>query len=126
MKDIEVTCKKTFEDQDIKDLLCCAFEGGSNYWYHIQTAINPDKIECEFRHLDLPMSENGYLIIKDIEDDDDYPELYKLNRQSIEKGLQIMADKYPEHFHNFDIDNADAETGDVFLQCCLFGEIVFE
>jgi hypothetical protein len=41
------------------------------------------------------------------------------------KGLQVMAEKYPVHFNNFDSDNFDAETGDVFLQCSLFGEIVY-
>jgi len=36
-----------------------------------------------------------------------------------------MAEKYPRHFHNFLEENDDAETGDVFIQCCLFGEIVY-
>ena len=41
------------------------------------------------------------------------------------KGSQIMANKYTWHFDNFINDNADAETGDVFLQCSVLGDIVF-
>ena len=125
MSDITVNIKQTFKEQDMKDLLCIAFEGGSNYWYFIEEFGNPDKIECEYQHIDLPFSENGYLMIKDQEDDSDEPELYRLDRKAIEKGLPIMAEKCPWHFDNFVKDNADAETGDVYLQCCLFGDIVY-
>lgn len=41
-------------------------------------------------------------------------------------GLVIMAKKYPEHFANVILDDhQDAETADFFIQCCLFGEIVY-
>ena len=50
---------------------------------------------------------------------------FPLNFTTMKQGIQIMADKYPEHFANVINENDDAETGDVFLQCCLFGEVVF-
>lgn len=125
MSDVTVNASITFKEQDIKDLLSSAFEGGSNYWYWIEEFGNPDNIECEFKCIDLPLSDNGYLIIKDKEDDSDKPELYRLDRNIIERGIRIMSKKYPWHFENFIKDEADAETGDVFLQCCLFGDIVY-
>jgi hypothetical protein len=48
-----------------------------------------------------------------------------LDLGTIRNGLQVMADKYPNHWHDFINDNEDATTGDVFLQCCLYGEVIF-
>jgi len=49
----------------------------------------------------------------------------RLDRAALEPGLQIMAEKYPRHFANFAQEAEDAETGDVFIQCCVLGEIVY-
>ena len=121
---MEIAVKQKIDDQAVSDLLCNALEGGSNYWYVIKEKGNPDDIKCEYRHLELPMSENGYLMIGTIDDGEDDTPL-RLDRQAIEIGLQILTDKYSYHFQNFIMDNADAETGDVFLQCCLFGDLVY-
>ena len=125
-KEIEVTFTRTvkFDDERVNDLLCCAMEGGSNYWYIIKEYGNPDKEKVEFRHLDLPFLENGYLMIGTVDDSND-DEPIRLDRAAMQKGLQIMADKYPWHFDNFINENDDAETGDVFLQCSLLGDIVY-
>jgi hypothetical protein len=34
-----------------------------------------------------------------------------------------MAREAPQHFADFLNENDDADTGDVFVQCCLLGEI---
>lgn len=137
---IEVTQK--IDLQRIEDLLCGAFEGGSNYWYQIEGYIKPTtmtfKGDCldllkegedpmkTFRYLTYPLNEGGAVIISAIEDsEDDEPETFTLNLESIKKGLQTMANKYPYHFNNFIQENDDADTSDVFLQCCLFGEVIF-
>lgn len=124
---VEITFKKTVKDEDLHDLLCCALEGGSGYWAKIVEYGNPDNIKCEFKHLDLPFSENGYLMISEIDDEGEVDEVdpHKLNKEAMYKGLQIMADKYPWHFANLIEDNMDAETGDVFLQCSVLGDIVY-
>jgi hypothetical protein len=36
-----------------------------------------------------------------------------------------MADKYPRHIADILSENDDATTGDVFLQLCLFGDVVY-
>lgn len=108
----------------IKDLLCNALEGGSNYWYIIKkynySKEHPTP-ELEFPHLDLPFF-GGSLTIKDI--DGDMPNKI-LDYKALEKGLQILADKYPTNFADFISENDDAITGDVFLQCALYGEVIF-
>lgn len=50
---------------------------------------------------------------------------HKLTPESIARGLQVMAREYPWHFNHVGTSEEDAETADVFLQCCLFGEIVY-
>ena len=132
----EVTAKFEFSDQQISDLLCTAFEGGSNYWYMIEEKIPPkatfDEMtgqmvkspDCVFVQ-DYPI-DGGALVISEMSG-------YKhggktkwtLDRAALEKGLQVMADKFPSTFHDLVNENADADTGDCFLQCCLFGDLIF-
>ena len=111
-------------DQRVKDLLTGAMEGGSNYWYMIHEYVYADGVKKpEFPHIDLPFIEGCGLLIGDAEDEEATPNL--LNKESLNKGLKIMSEKYPAHFGNFMSECDDAETSDVFLQCCLFGEIIF-
>jgi hypothetical protein len=120
---MEVTVKTQIGEERIKDLLCGAFEGGSNYWYQIQGYVNPERKLVSHEYIDLPFIEGCGVMIGDIEDQEIAPML--LNKEAIEKGLQVMADKYNWHFLDFFKGNDDATTSDVFLQCCLFGEIVY-
>jgi hypothetical protein len=111
--------------QRISDLLCCAFEGGSNYWYWINRFNYPDEkiLKLEYPHLELPLIEGGSLLIDAQGDKEHSGKL--LNLESIQKGLQLLHDNYCNHFNDLLTENDDADTGDVFLQLCLFGEVVF-
>jgi len=71
----------------------------------------------------VPTTPGCALFIKDIEDDDGAE--YRLDLEAIRKGLRVMADKFPKHFGDVLDENDDAETGDVFLQCCLFGDVIY-
>lgn len=124
----------------IGDLLCCAFEGGVGYWCTIVKKIPPAapveawKVRAfaedlgkpqgnghtVYPHIEYPV--NGGSLVLRAEDD---PKRYTLDMAAIERGLAVMAEKYPKHFADFVAENDDAETADVFLQCCLFGEIVY-
>jgi hypothetical protein len=128
--EIEITLER------ISDLLCSAIEGGSNYWYRIDEFIEPPQMTYRtdeakvYRHLDYPLNEGGALLISAHAEDEDGDEVYglkqwRLDLTTIEKGLTIMAEKYPRHWSDFVQENDDAETSDVFLQCALFGEIIF-
>ena len=126
---VSVNVKHEITLDRISNLLCSAFEGGSNYWYQIDKFIKPENLsfrtdeEQIYRHLDYPLNEGGALIINDLEGDEDEPK--RLDLDAIKKGLQIMAEKYPRHMSDFLNDNDDAETGDVFLQCCIFGDAIY-
>lgn len=114
------------ENKRLEDLLTNALEGGSNYWYFLKSGNYPkgetkESLGIEFVHIELPFK-GGSLTIGDLEAS--MPDKI-LDMKAIEKGLWIMAEKYPNHFSDFISENDDATTGDVFLQCCLYGEVVF-
>jgi hypothetical protein len=149
MTTLTVTVKQEIPLKRIQDLLCCAFEGGSNYWYTIVEFVKPAELKVRteegeiFRHLDYPVNEGGAVVVGDREEwypyrmekeraehlkesfDKPEPKKYRLDLEAIDRGLQLMADKYPRHFADFVGENEDASTGDVFLQLCLFGELVY-
>jgi len=113
----KITTTVEIPDQRIKDLLCCAFEGGSNYWYEIFGFVNPEDKPAKFRRLELPLMDGCALAIVE--------KLYTHNRQALQQGLELMALKSPRHFSDFLNENDDAETADVFLQLCLFGDVAY-
>lgn len=122
----------TISDQRIAELLCCGIEGGVGYWARIVEYIKPTGELFKwcgddsggFPHIQYPMSEGGAVIFCDAEDEDEKP-CWRLDREALIKGIKIMAEKYPIHFGDFMREHDDAETGDVFVQCCVLGEIVF-
>ena len=115
--------------QRISDLLCSAFEGGSNYWYRIARYQVPATYTFRtdpkqlYKHLDVPLNVGGVVFIEDREGGDG--KTYELSLTSIQEGLAVMARDFPRHYADFLGENDDAETGDVFLQCCLFGDVVY-
>lgn len=110
-------------DQMMSDLLCSAFEGGSNYWYMIEKFEYPEgktRADFEYPHLEVPFKGGSIKITADGE-----KKVYTLNRKALDKGWLLMRDEYARHYADAMCGNADATTGDVFLQLCLFGDVVF-
>lgn len=131
--------KTNVSDETLRGLLCCALEGGSNYWYMHTRSEFPAGVD--YADFDdggrfaipewtwpyvIPFTEGCALIIttEAAGDEGDKTER-RLDRAALERGIQIMAEKYPRHFASVQSEDYDAETGDVFLQCCLLGEIVY-
>ena len=110
-------------DEKISNLLCSAFEGGSNYWYQLVDWTQDHNGILDY---DGMVDPEKYLkwSIKDWQDTEGVG-LYQLDYAALFKGLRIMAAKYPAHMGDAIRGEDDAETGDVFLQCCLFGDIVY-
>lgn len=109
-------------DERIGDLICCGLEGGSNYWIGEIKAENPDNDPRFKFYSDVVNAKRGALIITDGYGDEG-PK--RVDRSVMEQALQLMASTCPSHFKDFIEDNDDAETGDVFLQLCCFGELVY-
>lgn len=116
----------------VRNLLTSAFEGGSNYWYMITRKIVPRGIECRYLS-DVPLVKGGTLVFTTeaagdeamLADDGKSLKVFRLNRLAIQVGLTVMAAKFPKHFADIVTEDCDQNTADVFLQCCLFGELIY-
>lgn len=118
----------TISDRQMADLLCSAFEGGSNYWIHTLHVVKgiddgrPWGEEYTPSYIRAPFSTDGCVQIQQ----EDGAAMVVLDRAALQNGAQLMAEKYPRHFADaLSESNADATTGDVFLQLCVLGEIVY-
>jgi len=126
---MKIKIEQEISVERIGDLLCSAWEGGSTYWARVEKTIEPEKIQFgtmdngkPYNH-EIALNEGGSIQFRDIEEDKIITKT--LNLKSIKKGLGVMAEQYPKHFADFLSENDDATTGDVFLQCCIFGEVIY-
>lgn len=108
-------------------LLYCALEGGSNYWMRVVEHKAPtgpvERIlfkDETFPNIDFPLSSDGNIKIETVDD-----QTFVLDLAKIERGINLMSKNHPDHFSMFINGRFDAWTGDVFLQLCFFGEVVY-
>lgn len=114
MSNISISVRSHFTREQIEDLLDIAGRG-SAYW-----STNSRQLEYP-RFVKRVFDTKGVWIA----DSEENEKLHILNLVKIKKGLTCMAKKYPKQFSDFLVGNGDMETGDVFLQCCLFNEIIY-
>ncbi len=128
---VQVSRTEEVNEQRVADLICNAFEGGIGYWAKVTGYRKPENVfkwdlfgddATVYRYVQYPMSEGGAVLLCDAEDPS---EKWELTREKLEQGLTVMANKYPRHYKNWMQEDDDAETGDVFIQCALFGELVY-
>lgn len=116
-------------EETMSCLLCSAFEGGSNYWYFIEKIVYPEgKTAADFRHshIEVPLQGGSLEITAQEHDNKERADgRWTLDRKALEKGWQLMITDQPHHYADAVTENGDAITGDVFLQLCLFGEVIF-
>jgi len=100
-----------------------AIEGGSNYW--LETFYPKKGVErvTEVPWYSDPKFWDGDFLVEAKADDDDT--LYMLTPDKIKSALQWLMDNYMWRITEIIEETGDAETGDVFLQACLLGEIVY-
>jgi len=132
---MEVKLSVEVSDTRARCLLCNALEGGSSYWL--------DRIDCYFGDTGITRGDftkggklynaewpimylvpliPGCALLMSVANE---PVIKSLDRDGIEKGLQVMCDEHQSHFMDFVTEEDDQTTGDVFLQCCLFGGVVY-
>ena|SRR3990167_2964648 len=120
----------------IADMLCSAFDPvphAVRYWATIERYEEPAALAIRsdanaiYRYMDYPVNEGGAIILKLSEPDNAEEEKkeMRLDLEAIQRGAQIMLREYPKHWAAFRSENDDIETADVFIQCCVFGEIVY-
>jgi len=121
--DLTLQVTMTISQERLEDLLCTAFEGGVNYWAGTRIKGRPAQ-DCRYVH-QIPARGGTLELFDDL--GEGWPEQHDpfLNRGALQRGLKVMSEKYPRHFADFLQEQEDATTADVFVQCAVFGEIVF-
>jgi hypothetical protein len=99
--------------EEIPDFLDSASRG-ARYW-----CSNELGFESQAK---LALTENG---VEVFDTEGDKETKFILNRTSIARGLNAMMTNEIKHFADFVTGDYDETTGDVFLQCCLFGEVIY-
>lgn len=121
MTGIKIKVEQEFSLDAVGGLLCCAFEGGIGYWARVKAEGGTGTYLHE-----MALSEGGFVTLEDSTGEGWPPVMEdRLDLVSLTVGLQTMAVKYPKHFADFAKENYDATTGDVFVQCAVFGELIF-
>lgn len=140
-KDIRFMCYKLHDQtasikvspRRICDLLIGAFEGGSTYWAQQAHYVEPKRVANNQHWYDMPELFTAYPaeeIFKIKYDDPEKPEgngkgVKVVTMNDIQKGLNVMANKYASHFGDFVSENDDSITADVFLQCVVLGDVIY-
>jgi hypothetical protein len=114
--------------QQVAGALWRAF-GSQITWFRVVEVIEPPTLRFRsiehlaLRMVDYPLNEGGSIGIVSTEPSSD---VFRLDLKSIRRGLEDLATKYPRHFADLVNENTDAITANVLLQCCLFGELIYE
>lgn len=125
-----VVMKKDVTVDQVCGLICTGMEGGIGYWCAIDGYIDPpDPPEksiwfgdsAPYRHNEWPLIE-GAAVLLEITDEE---KTVKFDKPAVLRGLELMPRVAPRHWQDFCEDNTDANTGDVFIQLCVLGEIVY-
>jgi hypothetical protein len=115
--------------QQVASALWPAFGSQIITWFRVVEVIEPPTLRFRsiehlaLRMVDYPLNEGGSIGIVSTEPSSD---VFRLDLKSIRRGLEDLATKYPRHFADLVNENTDAITADVLLQCCLFGELIYE
>lgn len=132
------TVRMTIPDGRIRSILVGAFEGGSNYWmFFHKDRFDFGKYKKEdfqeggqfylpryrFPGYSLPFVEGCAVLVCENDDEGNILETHRLDRQALQRGLDLMAEVRPSQLAEFLGENDDANTSDVFLQLCLLGEV---
>jgi hypothetical protein len=110
----------------IEDLFCCAVEGGSEYWCKKIRPLNKEQGD-KYEYAHEYMAAHGFYAW-DYDEDKDTLNKIRVSPKKIKEAIKLMAKNYPRHFKNAVFDDGvrmDASTGDVFLQLCCLGDVIY-
>jgi predicted PhzF superfamily epimerase YddE/YHI9 len=122
-------------EERIACLFVSAIEGGSNYWIK-EISRTPYAADYQ-RDVDLGPGQLflrlPFTVTEDRSEEQQEPLDHVITEEDVRQALAIMAGTVTaqqrnvpsRHFAEFVNENEDAETGDVFLQLCIFREIKY-
>jgi hypothetical protein len=116
--------------QKISDQLTASFEGGSNYWLQSAALMKADNKPTDRPWYSCPeVFEGAFEVQLGYDDPSEYEGLGNgrkvITDADVRSGLDVMRREHPKQFAKVMTGDGDADTADAFLQCCLFGEVVY-
>jgi hypothetical protein len=105
----------------LTDQIVAALEGGAGYWCASFKPVDEIKADVSPWYDDENLWSGDFKI--EVKTDDG--ETHYLTPESMWRGLQWLADRHLWRIEQMIKETGDAETGDVLLQACLFGDIVY-
>ena len=127
--------KSVMTSADVSSLFVSALEGGYSPWLEdIELVQVPSKFDVKNRTIWYGQEDffghDGYKLKAKFDREQDEESTFKgrktITKASIQKGLSVMARDYPRHFSDaLDEARNDAITADVFIQCVIFGKVIF-
>ena len=110
----------TVSDQQLAAALCNGCEGGTTTeWAELNSyTLNTSGV---YDYEGVAAGSCSW-DLGDLEDD----VTLTLDREALQRGLQVLAEKYPSKFVEIlDENKCDADTGDALIQCSLLGDIIY-
>lgn len=141
--EVKVEVVKIISERDIKIALSSARVGMSywskspDYWVRDDLSISDflpggkmqDPHDLWHWTELVPLQEGCALVLELREEtrcwDGQVRDRVELDLAALRRGAQTMADKYPERFTELFDHGGDWVSADLFVQCCLFGELVY-
>jgi len=117
----------TITEQDERDLLATAFEGGINYWAGKAEVISDPWPKGAEYASDVPSLGGRVELHYDdphAGDDGDFTGRYVITDKQLRQGIRKAAAHRGLTARRF-LDEADAESADIAIQFMIFGEVVY-
>ena len=120
MTQTETKVTLTVSDEQLAEALCNGMEGGIHYWAQLNSyTVNAQGL---YDYEGVAAGTCSSWELGDLESD----ETLTLDREALQRGLQILAKRYPWKLAELlDENKCDAETGDALIQCALLGDIIY-
>lgn len=124
--------KVTIDYEITYDIFSCvivdSLEGGSNYWYILNTDAFIDDLPKTKEPLSVRIAEALYnntgvnITVYDLETDEN---LGQLNYDSCMRAFNLMSLNYKQSLLDIINEESDSSDADIFLQLAVMGEVVF-
>jgi hypothetical protein len=122
---MEIQVKIKFSGEMLGNLLVNALEGGSNYWYGSVDFIGRDEYpDLRYDEWFAKCVDDGIPFEIRITEEP-WCKPHVLDLASVTTGTMAFVEEETRHYDDFVNGNDDAITADVWLQLCLFGEVVY-
>ena len=105
-KGILVKTQQLVAWQEVEDLVDTAVEQGIHHW------VNSSVVICNRVDYSVELTTKGGTT-------------HNVDVEGLTTGLQLLADKHPRRFRHVVEQDIDAEDADVFMQLCVFGDVVY-